>query len=253
MYRKKFIKGNIRRLVRQILLTSLCALIAIIALASPALSDEPESNVDTMSDDLPVVPVNNAHIHMPTAPPTDVSEPPNESFKFAFDGASSSSPQLRRHVHNWTGKSSTNGWEFVGWYQAPSTACDTAHNTTVRNVLGVDVSKVKVSLHNICNNRGDLNGVFPEHSYWTQAGYHFCFWSHAYHYYTTHYWPSLNKHLEAYVISAEGSFGTGLPGGFNSCSVGDLGRAEVTSRIWVVAWPNNSWVGIWISRNINNF
>ena len=160
---------------------------------------------------------------------------------------------LGGQVHNWEGETSTNGWEFMGWFESPGTACDTAHNTTVREVLGVDVSKVKVSLRNVCNDGGDLYGVFPEHSYWTQAGYHFCFWDHAYYYYTTHYWQSLDEHLEAYVISAKGEFGVGLPGGLNSCNAGDLGRVEITSEMWVVAWPTDSWVGFWISRDIDNF
>ena len=142
---------------------------------------------------------------VPAAPSPEGLAPPSLPSGQAQDATGMYS--LSGQVHNWEGEVSTNGWVLKGWYQSPGTACDTAHNTTVREVLGVDVSKVKVTLRNICNDGGELSGIFPEHSYWTQAGYHFCQWDHAYYHYTTHYWPSLDEYLDAYVISAKGEFG----------------------------------------------
>ena len=246
-------KGTIRQASRRVALIAALVLAAVAALVSPALSAEPGTHTYTtpdgwthtkgLADRVPSIPL--------AAPSTEGLEPPVVPPAQAQDQLGTYS--LGGQVHNWEGKTSTNGWKFMGWFKSPGTACDTAHNTTVREVLGVDVSKVKVSLRNVCNDGGDLHGIFGEYSHWTQAGYHFCSWDHAYHYYTTHYWRSLDKHLEAYVISAKGEFGVGLPGGLNSCNAGDFGRAEITSEMWVTAWPTGSWVGFWISRDIDNF
>ena len=187
----------------------------------------------------------------PAAPSTEGLSPPGPRPEHAQ--ARTDSSAQGGDVHSWEGESSTDGWVWKGWYESPPTACDTAHNTTVREALYIDTAKVKVSLRNICNDAGDLYGVFPEYSYWTQAGYNLCQWSSTYHYYTTLYWESLDAHLEAYIISAEGEFGISGPGGTNTCNAGDVGRFDVASQMWVVAWPTESLVGIWISRDIDNW